>query len=326
MMKFFRVMLALCAFGVALGGSNAVLAADDAKPVAKKEAAKDLVLRGDAKCTTCHDEMDSPKVLAIGATTHGVKADGRTPSCTDCHGASDAHIKEAGRGSKKGTGPDVVFAGKLSSPAQVSSNACLSCHEQERARTNWAGSQHAANDVACSNCHKVHAKQDAVRDKKTQAQVCFACHQQQRAEVRKVSTHPLDAGKVACSDCHNPHGSSGPKLLKKNTVNETCWTCHADKRGPFLFEHQPVSEDCSICHTPHGSNITPLLKSRAPLLCDECHDGPHASQTIVGRNAAGKQVGLTPTAPSSSYTGRACLNCHVQVHGSNSPAGGYQQR
>ena len=65
-------------------------------------------------------------------------------------------------------------------------------------------------------------------------------------------------------------GSTGPKMLKKNTVTETCYQCHAEKRGPFLFEHQPVTEDCANCHTPHGSNITPLLKSRAPFLCQEC--------------------------------------------------------
>ena len=34
--------------------------------------------------------------------------------------------------------------------------------------------------------------------------------------------------------------------LKKDTVNDTCYTCHADQRGPFLWEHQPVSEDCVV--------------------------------------------------------------------------------
>ena len=96
---------------------------------------------------------------------------------------------------------------------------------------------------------------------------------------------------MACSDCHNPHGSAGPKLLAKNTVNETCYTCHAEKRGPFLWEHQPVNEDCTNCHTPHGSNITPLLKSRPPFLCDECHDGPHNSQAPYGTAVAGLQGG-----------------------------------
>jgi DmsE family decaheme c-type cytochrome len=113
-------------------------------------------------------------------------------------------------------------------------------------------------------------------------------------------------------------------------VTETCFTCHAEKRGPYLFEHQPVTEDCTNCHTPHGSNIAPLLKSRAPFLCQECHDGPHASPTPVGTAAAGNQagfVGVTPTfAPSANTGGRACMNCHVQVHGSNSPVGGFLQR
>ena len=30
---------------------------------------KDLVLRGDAQCTRCHDAEDSPAVLAIGHTS-----------------------------------------------------------------------------------------------------------------------------------------------------------------------------------------------------------------------------------------------------------------
>jgi DmsE family decaheme c-type cytochrome len=183
-----------------------------------------------------------------------------------------------------------------------------------------------------------------VRDKKTQAEVCFTCHKEQRADGKKVSHHPVAEGKVACSDCHNPHGSTGPKLMKKNTVIETCFTCHAEKRGPFLWEHQPVSEDCTNCHTPHGSNISPLLKSRAPFLCDECHNGPHNSIAPVAANAAGMQGGLTtstavgaPTIPgtaasnksvnpSSSYTARACQNCHVMVHGSNSPSGAFLHR
>ena len=31
---------------------------------------KDLVLRGDAKCTRCHDE---PEILSVGRTRHGVR-------------------------------------------------------------------------------------------------------------------------------------------------------------------------------------------------------------------------------------------------------------
>ena len=291
---------------------------------------KDLVLRGDAKCTVCHDEADSPQLLAISKTKHGVKADGRTPTCTSCHGDSENHVNH--KGSTKPPKPDRTFGKNTATPAAVRNEACMSCHKGGM-RTHWEGSQHASNDIACTSCHKVHTDHDAVRDKKTQSEVCFTCHKNERADSHKMSTHPLSAGKIGCSDCHNLHGSAGPKLLKKNTVNETCWTCHAEKRGPFLFEHQPVSESCLNCHTPHGSNITPLLKSRAPFMCQECHDGTHASGTPVGPNAAGYQAGFStttlagaPAYPSKNNVGNACMNCHNMVHGSNSPAGGYLQR
>jgi hypothetical protein len=32
------------------------------------------------------------------------------------------------------------------------------------------------------------------------------------------------------------------------------------------------------------------------------------------------------TMPNNQKIGAACMNCHRQVHGSNSPAGGYFQR
>jgi DmsE family decaheme c-type cytochrome len=326
-------MKALRIAGVLL--SMLCMAAFSTPALAEREAnpnAKDLVLKGDAKCTGCHDESDEPtptmlelhpSVLAIATGRHGVRGDSRTPTCTDCHGESDKHINY--RGKDKPPAPDRTYRKGTTTPVTARVDACLKCHEQERNRTHWTGSPHEVNDLACTSCHNIHTKNDRVLSKATQAEVCYSCHKTERAQSHKISTHPLDSGKLACSSCHNPHGSTGPKLLKKNTVNETCHLCHADKRGPFLFEHQPVTEDCLSCHTPHGSNITPLLKSRSPILCDECHDAPHASGSIAGPNMAGKQAGLT-AAPSSSYTGRGCLNCHSLIHGSNSPAGGFFQR
>ncbi len=283
----------------------------------------------DAVCTKCHDETESKPILAIYQTPHGVSADARTPSCQSCHGESEKHL--AGDANGKGRpAPDVVFgskhtkAGYAPNSANTQSEACLTCHKAGL-RMHWPGSQHQINDVACASCHSIHSATDPVFVKAEQPAVCFTCHKDQRAQTKQVSTHPLDAGKMACSDCHNPHGSAGPKLLAKNTVNETCYTCHAEKRGPFLWEHQPVNEDCTNCHTPHGSNITPLLKSRPPFLCDECHDGPHNSQAPYGTAVAGLQGGgaLPGGSPNSNAVGRACMNCHVMVHGSNSPAGAF---
>lgn len=286
--------------------------------------AQDLILKGDAKCTVCHDEADSPALFAIAKTKHGVAADGRTPTCTSCHGESAAHVGH--KGSEKPPKPDRAFGKNSATPVAERNAACLTCHEKDSKRHQWTGSAHETNEVACTSCHQMHTSHDKVRDKKTQPQVCYTCHKEQRAQENKISHHPIGEGKVACSDCHNAHGSSGPKLLKKNTVNETCFTCHAEKRGPFLWEHQPVTEDCSTCHTPHGSNISPLLKSRAPALCTECHDGPHNSKVPFAANAAGIQGGLTTTLPSENYTGRGCQNCHSMVHGSNHPAGALLHR
>jgi DmsE family decaheme c-type cytochrome len=322
-MKRLHQLVTLCAFILGCGTGASALAAE---PTGVAKAA----LERDAVCTACHNESWPTPVLSIYQTKMGVKGDSRTPGCQNCHGQSDAHLKSPVNQ------VDVYFGAikpgplqsetwpKTPSSAEARSGACLACHKG-KARTNWDGSQHQNNQVACNDCHKVHAPADALLSKKTQTQVCFTCHKEQRAETHKLSTHPIDVGKVVCSDCHNPHGSPGPKLVKKNTVNETCYTCHAEKRGPFLFEHPSVTEDCRNCHTPHGSNISPLLKSRPPFLCQECHDGPHQSPNPVGPSAAGNQGGFAGNA-NANFTGRACLNCHSVIHGSNSPAGGYFQR
>jgi DmsE family decaheme c-type cytochrome len=327
-MKFKQVAL-IVGLMVGVGWLTPAQAADvPANPQPAQSSAASDSLKKDAVCTRCHDETEPTPILSLYQTKHGVRGDARTPNCQTCHGDSEKHLK--GDPNVKGrAAPDVLFK-KGTYPAsddKVRAGQCLQCHKGTN-RTNWDGGQHQNNQVACNDCHRVHVPADPVLSKKTQTSVCFACHKEQRADTHKISTHPLDAGKISCSDCHNPHGSTSSKLLKKNTVNETCWQCHAEKRGPFLWEHQPVTEDCTNCHTPHGSNISPLLKSRAPFLCDECHDGPHNSQSPFGTGGAGLPglVAPAPANPSSSAAGRACQNCHVMIHGSNSPAGAFLHR
>ena len=294
-------------------------------------------LKNDAACTRCHDENDNKPILSIYQTRHGVKADARTPTCQSCHGDSAAHIaggKGAGEASRPA--PDVVFRTRstVNTPAAAARQVetCLGCHKGGL-RQHWEGSQHQSRDVSCASCHAVHVRHDPVLDKVEQPEVCYACHKTQRAQTHRFSTHPIDAGKMACSDCHNPHGTTGPKLLVKNSVNDTCYTCHAEKRGPFLWEHQPVGDDCTNCHTPHGSTNPTLLKNRVPWLCQECHSGDHGAQVNSGANlqngaytTANGANPLASASPRIQMGGRACLNCHVLVHGSNSPAGSKFQR
>jgi len=321
-----------CAFGLALLGLGIGSQARAADAAATVPVVADRSNEGDAACTRCHDENETKPVLAIYQTRHGVKADERTPGCQSCHGASLAHQKNIGGTGDHRTLPDVTFGLHGKSEPRVQEQACLACHEGGK-RALWDGSQHESRDIPCAACHSVHVRQDPIMSKSTQQEVCFACHKTQRAQTHLASTHPLAAGKMACSDCHNPHGSAGPKLLVKNSVNETCYLCHAERRGPFLWEHGPVSEDCTNCHTPHGSNTTPLLKARVPWLCQECHSGDHGAQVDSGANLAGGNFttvdGINPlpnAAARAQLAGRACLNCHVMIHGSNHPAGAKFQR
>ncbi|NMG43904.1 DmsE family decaheme c-type cytochrome [Aromatoleum toluvorans] len=299
---------------------------------APKEAPKDIVLKGDAKCTSCHDEADAPGVLHIGKTKHGTRADGRTPTCSDCHGDSEKHVNY--KGSDKPPKPDRTFDKKSATPVAERNAACLSCHQTDPKRHLWAGSTHERRDVACSSCHDTHTANDKVRDKRTQAEVCFACHKEQRTQVNRPSHHPIPEGKMSCSDCHNPHGTTGPKLLVKDSTNATCFTCHAEKRGPFVHNHAPVTEDCANCHNPHGTVADAMLKARPPFLCQQCHDPANHLGTIPGvagntdlsRNVNGTVIPGQAAVQNNALNsvgvtqGRGCLNCHTEIHGSNNPA------
>ena len=270
----------------------------------------DVVLKGDAACMLCHQYLEAKfPILAIGKTKHGTRADKRTPTCTSCHGESDTHINPQGLSERPK--PDRMFGKRSTSPASELDEACLSCH-QDGKRIHWLGRTHAARDISCTSCHQIHTGHDKVRDKRTQPEVCFGCHKDKRAQIMRPSRHPILEGKVACSDCHNPHGSAGQWMMVRDTVNDTCYQCHMEKRGPFVFDHQPVTEDCSICHNPHGTINYAMLKLRAPFLCQQCHEpgpgfhpGQVASFAISGTNA--------------NTVARGCLNCHTNIHGTNNP-------
>ena len=176
-----------------------------------------------------------------------------------------------------------------------------------------SSSTHDNRGLMCTNCHTVMKQVSRKSQLKTafEPDTCFQCHKDRRAQMFRSSHMPLREGKMVCSDCHNPHGSFTEALLKKNSINDVCYTCHAEKRGPFLFEHLPVRENCDNCHDPHGSVNEASLKMSRPRICFECHGAGHGS---------------TSTLNSQTTMSRSCQNCHTQVHGSNAPAGGALQR
>ena len=258
---------------------------------------------GDKTCLTCHSsqtaEFQKTLMGRISLTQPGKFA------CENCHGPGSAHVKAGGG---RGVGGIMSFEADDPRTSEEKNSICLACHERGD-RTNWAGSTHEERGLACVNCHTIMKSVSRKYQLKTafEPDTCFQCHKDRRAQMFRSSHMPVREGKVVCSDCHNPHGSFTEALLKKDSINDTCYTCHAEKRGPFLFEHAPVRENCDNCHDPHGSVNEFSLKIARPRLCFECHGIGHGATT-----------GIT-----SPYTmGRSCQNCHTQIHGSNAPAGG----
>jgi DmsE family decaheme c-type cytochrome len=275
---------------------------------------------GMSTCVSCHEE----KPGQLMHTTHGETADARTPmaqqACESCHGPGQIHAESSG----KELGGMIAFGAKSGVAEQTQNGQCLSCH-QDTNRMHWQGSVHETEDLACSSCHSVH-QPDAIMAKATEAEVCSSCHWQVRADIHKASAHPIRSGQVTCTDCHDAHGGTGPSELKAFTVDQACFSCHAEKRGPFLWEHEPVTDGCTNCHTPHGSNNPALLVRRPPHLCKQCHQligtglgRPHVNEVsdiTLGQGNNHERLTL----------GASCLNCHSQVHGSNHPAGAALQR
>lgn len=263
---------------------------------------------GEKTCLQCHN---TNTVNAILGTPHFVAGDPRSPAaneaCEACHGPSKEHTQFPQRIS------NISFAEDSSTDAFLRNAQCLNCHQGDH--VDWDSSTHANQDMSCASCHEIHAHRDAVLNPITQTDVCVTCHLQQKMQINKPYRHPVREGIVPCTRCHNPHGSSGPTMLVKQSVNETCYLCHAEKRGPFVNEHEPVQDDCTNCHTPHGSNHENLLSVRPPFLCQQCHsDHSHPREAYDFEDLPGGSGRRQ-----SRVVGGACVNCHSQIHGSNSP-------
>lgn len=236
--------------------------------------------------------------------------------CEDCHGPGETHV-ELMVEDESDTGPLVTFYGDDRPSAEIRSGVCLNCHKGG-SMMHWLSSTHESDAIACTDCHVVH-RPGVVMERTTQAESCYRCHKKIRSQTYQASTHPIRESKVICSDCHNPHGAPGPAELKQMSINDNCFICHAEKRGPFLWEHYPVTEDCSLCHRVHGSNHPALLTRQGPQLCQQCHAN-------IGREGARHvrrfyDFENTDSKRKRFVVGLNCANCHSQVHGSNHPSG-----
>ncbi|MBI4615349.1 MAG: DmsE family decaheme c-type cytochrome [Planctomycetes bacterium] len=275
---------------------------------------------GPKQCLLCHQD----KAATLEGTRHWQQNDPRTPlankGCESCHGPGSAHVEARFKDEGDEESPSelgiVSFGLKYAFPSEQLDAKCLECHQ--RKWTHWQQTTHAGNNVACVDCHKIHAPEHEKHLKAASTlSVCGSCHIDKRAAMERKSHHPLREGKMECTSCHDPHGTGGDANLKATSKNRLCYECHTEKRGPFLWEHAPVSEDCTTCHDPHGTIHDKLLTANLPYLCQRCHDmGNQHPGTLYGL-----QHGLAGDSPSARFFGRSCINCHTRIHGSNHPMG-----
>lgn len=258
---------------------------------------------GNQACLKCHEEKGRDRAHTLfGKIASDRSLSPERRGCEGCHGPGEGHPERAGT---------------MTNPARLDSRAsnrlCLSCHADERLVRwqEWHLSGHDETTVGCMDCHSVHHPRGEASLAQEPNTLCLGCHPEVRTQFMLRSRHPLKQegldgrsalreGKVKCLDCHRAMSARhGPGHLAAEP-RDLCVTCHAETRGPFVFEHDTLSgdasNDCSACHLPHGSPHRDLLTVRGRGLCLRCH------------------TDRVTHAPGPSCTTTAC---HRDIHGSN---------
>ena len=253
-------------------------------------------------CKACHEDIyKNWEKTPHWKTTLDTKGGPSRQGCEGCHGPGAAHVAGGGDITK-------IYIFKNHSAKEIN-DRCLTCHASGTQQMQAISSLHAKSGVSCISCHSPHhAQTSEFLLVKAQPELCYSCHLQQKPQFSMPFHHRVNEGLLQCSDCHNPHGTVAAKQVRYSAAQDAvCYTCHADKRGPFVFEHEPVKvEGCESCHTPHGSPNPHMLKmSNVNLLCLSCH-------TTSFANAPG-----APSFHNQAAQYQACTLCHAQIHGSN---------
>jgi DmsE family decaheme c-type cytochrome len=249
-----------------------------------------------AVCGDCHEDV----AAAFATTGHGLDARGG-PSCVTCHSDGPQHAEEGEPA--KATVPS----------GQALVDLCRSCHGRTIDRGLVGIAAHRAPLVDCGTCHDAHPAGIDQRAmlREQPAELCADCHPVQVRELDRPYGHRVGRGGLECISCHDPHAGRGGHSLARDTAGEVaCLSCHADKRGPFVYSHvSGPTGDCSSCHTGHGStNPNMLTRARVEQLCLECH-------SPIGGGTVGSQPPSRHDLRSPRY--RNCTVCHAAVHGSN---------
>lgn len=257
-------------------------------------------------CAGCHDDQIAAfrrgphSILELDA---GLAARFGRSGCQGCHGDPAPHLDSGGE-------PGNLFAFSDAEPAPLKSARCLECHADAHPR--FLRTRHAAAGLDCTSCHSAHSSDPTSRSllhpalgvetgdsAGTVSATCAGCHGEVFASFGFNERHRLQEGILDCASCHDPHEPQ-PRLALGGFKQDGCVGCHADKGGPFVFEHgaQRV-EGCIACHEPHGSPNRHLLTFQSVAeLCYSCHVAVPGFHTRFTADSI-------------------CTNCHSTIHGSN---------
>ncbi len=233
--------------------ANKLLADETRASAAKMRSFDELSsAAASAVCLKCHEGTQGRNEERFNFRRsehyrHGV-------SCIDCHSSHSPKRTE--------------FLLRASEP-----EGCYRCHGEQK--TSFARPFHhkvPEGGMKCSDCHNQHGSfvNKQLRTWASGDVNCVKCHTDKAGPF--VYEHaPIKV--EGCNSCHTPHGSTNPKLLKRNEVRFICLECHsnapgapgeqgegpatpsfhnlADPRGRFL--------NCTTCHVMiHGSNASPV--------------------------------------------------------------------
>jgi DmsE family decaheme c-type cytochrome len=294
---------------------------------------------GSQLCADCHDELSTQFTRSMHAQLATFELEGNIPGCESCHGPGSNHAMS--------TDPADIFNYRDSSIEDMN-GSCLPCHAK-RVGMYWPFAEHGLNGVTCIDCHQIHQDRPSLPEgpgpiervslmpshdrvtpprraslKKPEVALCADCHKDVVAKTMLPSRHPVREGKMSCSSCHNVHGSEAGMIHSVERTYDLCVSCHAEKQGPFVFDHPPVTEDCSACHTPHGAVADNLLKQNEPFLCLQCHE----AHFHIGREGISTPIDRETGTVSNRFGasgwriafGTKCTQCHQAVHGSDLPS------
>jgi predicted CXXCH cytochrome family protein len=297
------------------------------------------------KCVGCHD----PHETRFGKFLAGRPAD----RCHECHADHDI---------RTGVPHDVTHRPQLwPAAAREKQDACLACHRPHGSAATGlfrvvSGEPNMPN-AGCSGCH-----QDQLPASGTPTALVHPQHSNQMPQTQLPLVKGAAGPELGCKTCHNPHGGASlePGLLRvtgKETAQDLCFNCHADKRYIRSIGHAPQSLTntgfnagaCRPCHVVHGGTdrVEPRLlwpktlseypdrdpnTSAADHYCRSCHrtGGPVAPPATYGHPQADMFNADDPNKPGYlplfNAAGEvdpqgkiACRTCHL-THGRSTPA------